>query len=116
MELRVALATSDGTSVDLHFGRADRFAIYRLVDDGWEHLEDRLNQPACAGGEHADGQLEQTAEVISDCRGVAVALIGVTAMDVLLSRRIIPFVLELPVAEALGTLRKSKLLTRNINQ
>ncbi|MBJ6802281.1 NifB/NifX family molybdenum-iron cluster-binding protein [Geomonas propionica] len=115
MELRVALATSDGTSVDLHFGRADRFAIYRLADGGWEHLEDRLNQPACAGGEHADGLLEQAAGLIADCRGVAVARIGVTAMDVLLARRIIPFVLELPVTEALATLCKSKLLTRYIN-
>ncbi|MBU5613240.1 NifB/NifX family molybdenum-iron cluster-binding protein [Geomonas azotofigens] len=114
MELRVALASSDGIVVDQHFGRATRFSIYRLTDGGWEHLEDRDNIPACAGQEHADGMLEQTAEVISDCRGVAVARIGVTAMDVLLARRIFPFVLELPVGEALQVLQKSKLIHRAI--
>ncbi|MBJ6749489.1 NifB/NifX family molybdenum-iron cluster-binding protein [Geomonas anaerohicana] len=116
MELRVALASSDGITVDQHFGRATRFCIYRLTGAGWEHLEDRYNTPACAGQEHADGMLEQTAEVISDCRGLAVARIGASAIDVLLARRIFPLVLELPVPEALATLEKSKLLSRYINQ
>jgi nitrogen fixation protein NifX len=112
MEVKVALASSDGTQVDQHFGRASRFSIYRLRDGQWEHLEDRVNQPACAGHEHADGILEQSAALIADCRGVAVSQIGVTAMDVLLARRILPFVLAGPVSDALATLQKSKLINR----
>lgn len=116
MELRVAVASSDGIVVDQHFGRAERFGIYRFTGGNWQHLEDRLNQPACAGQEHDDGLLERTADLISDCRGVAVARLGSGAIDLLISRRIFPFVLELPVPEALATLQSSKLLTRFINQ
>ena len=33
MDIRVAVASSDGRTVNLHFGRADRFRIYRITDD-----------------------------------------------------------------------------------
>jgi nitrogen fixation protein NifX len=112
MEVRVALASSDGITVDQHFGRASRFLIYRLRDGLWEHLEDRVNRPACAGQEHGHHTLERSAELLLDCRGVAVAQIGVAAVDVLVARRILPFVLTGTVREALATLQNSKLINR----
>lgn len=112
MAVQVALASSDGTRVDQHFGRAHRFFIYRLSEGGWEYLETRENKPACSGHEHADGLLEQSAELIRDCRGVAVSHIGATAIDLLLAWRILPFVLEGDLTDALATLKQSKLINR----
>ena len=112
MDIKVALASSDGIHVNEHFGRARRFVIYRLRDGQWERLEDRENLPACSGQEHGDGLLEQTADLLSDCRGVVVDRIGATAVDVLVSRRILPFMLSGSVAEALATLKDSKHFSR----
>lgn len=112
MAVKVALASSDGKKVDRHFGRADRFCIYRLNEGGWEYLETRENKPACSGQEHADALLERSAALIRDCRGVAVSQIGATAIDLLLAWRILPFVLEGDLADALATLKQSKLINR----
>lgn len=112
MDVKVAVASSDGIWVDEHFGRASRFLVYRLRDGVWEHLEIRPNEPACRGHEHADGHLEQAASVIGDCRAVAVAQIGATAFDLLVSRRILPFVLVGTVEQALDALQNSKIINR----
>lgn len=116
MDLKVAVASGDGISVDQHFGRASRFLVYRLRDGVWEHFATRVNTPACSGQEHSDGLLEQSAALIADCHGVAVAQLGATAFDLLLSRRILPFVLVGTVEEALDVFRKSKLINRVRNQ
>ncbi|HJV64513.1 MAG TPA: NifB/NifX family molybdenum-iron cluster-binding protein [Geomonas sp.] len=112
MEIKVALASSDGISVDEHFGRAARFLIYRLHNGDWELLETRENDPACSGHQHADHLLEQSAALIADCRGVAVAQIGPTAFDLLVGKCIYPLVLAIPVQDALSAFRKSKFINR----
>ena len=108
MNIKVAIASNDGVSVNEHFGRARTFMIYRFAAGEWEHLENRENQPSCAGHEHNDDLLEQTAELIADCWGVVIVQIGPTAFDLLISRRVLPFVLDGSVEGALKTLRGSK--------
>jgi len=110
MEIKIALATSDGVNVDQHFGRARRFEVYAVRDGVWEYRETRLNTPACAGQEHADDLLEQTAELLADCRGVVVEQIGATAMDVLIDRRILPFTMPGTIEQALEALKDSRYL------
>lgn len=41
MSIRIAVATSDGKNVDLHFGKADRFQIYELQNGKFVFLEER---------------------------------------------------------------------------
>ena len=108
MDIRVAVASSDGRTVNLHFGRANRFRIYQVTDDQCEFLEERVNTPACSGQQHDDDLLERTAELISDCKAVIAAQIGGGAIDVLLYRRIRAFSLTGPIDEAFTTLRASK--------
>ncbi len=108
MDIRVAVASSDGVTVNLHFGRAERFRIYRVTDDAAEFLEERANAPACSGQQHDDALLERSADLISDCKAVIAAQIGGGAIDVLLFRRIRAFPLTGPIDEALSTLRRSK--------
>jgi nitrogen fixation protein NifX len=108
MGVRVAVASSDGTRVNDHFGRARSFRIYQRTEDAWVFLENRENLPACVGHEHAAAALERTADLIADCRAVVVEQVGSGAVDVLLARRIMPFMLAGTVEEALTTLLDSR--------
>jgi nitrogen fixation protein NifX len=106
--IRIAVASSDGKQVNAHFGRAQCFQVYELEQGGWELREERQNLPACLGHEHSDDALERTADLIADCRGLVAQQIGCGAVDVLLSRRIMPFMLAGTVEEALRLLQDSK--------
>ena len=108
MDHLVAVASRDGRNVDLHFGRADRFRIYRVTESSTEFLEERLNAPACSAGDHDDDLLEQSARLIADCKAVIAAQIGPGAIDTLLYHRIRAFPLTGTIDEAIVTLRESK--------
>jgi predicted Fe-Mo cluster-binding NifX family protein len=108
MDVKIAVASSDGITVDQHFVRARSFRIYRLHDGGYEFLETRENNAPCSGHAHDDTALEQAAKRISDCRGVAVAQIGAGAIDTLICHRIMAFTLPGTVEEAFETLAKTK--------
>lgn len=108
MDIKIAVASSDGITVDLHFGRAQAFRIYRLHDDGYEFLETRDNDAPCSGHSHDDTALEQAAARIADCRGVVVLQIGSGAIDALIGHRVIPFSLPGTVEEAFETLIQSE--------
>ena len=41
MSIKVAIASSDKTNIDLHFGQASQFEIYELRGDHFEYLETR---------------------------------------------------------------------------
>lgn len=63
----IAVATSDGTNIDVHFGQATSFQIYDVALDGsYKHLEEREIVPAeSASGEssHAAATIEQLPDV-----------------------------------------------------
>jgi predicted Fe-Mo cluster-binding NifX family protein len=108
MDVKIAVASSDGINVDQHFGRAPGFRIYRMHDEGFEFLEMRENDAPCSGNSHDDNVLEQAAQRISDCRGVVVAQIGSGAIDALIGHRILAFTLPGTVEEAFEALIRSK--------
>jgi len=108
MGVRIAVASSDGKQVNAHFGRARCFQVYELEEGRWEFCEERKNTPACVGHEHSEDALERSADLIADCQGVVVEQIGSGAIDVLLARRVMPFMLAGTVEEALLTLLDSK--------
>jgi nitrogen fixation protein NifX len=109
MEIKVAVASSDGATVNEHFGKARRFLVYAYRGEEWQLVETRANFPACAGQQHSDDFLEQTADLLGDCRGVVVSQIGPGAMDTLLHRKILPFSLNETIADALAIVLNSKL-------
>ena len=108
MDVKIAVASSDGINVDQHFGKASGFRIYRLQDGGYEFLETRRNDVPCSGQSHNDSALEQAAARLSDCRGVVVSQIGSGAIDALICHRIMAFTLPGTVEEAFETLIKTK--------
>ena len=112
VDIKIAFASSDGVTVNEHFGRASRFLIFRLHKSGHDFLEERENYPSCAGQEHSDDLLEISADLISDCKGVVVSQIGPGAIDLLIERGIMPFTLPGRIDEALAVVAKSKVLTK----
>lgn len=105
MNVRIAVASSDGSTINEHFGRTPVFRIYSLTSDGHEFLELRSGKPPCQHHEHSNNALEAAAELISDCRGVIASQIGSGAIDVLLNRRIFAFTMSGTIDDALTVLR-----------
>lgn len=74
--IQVAVASSSGQAIDLHFGHAKCFYIYRLGPDGAQLLELRQVEHYCHGGHGAAGALHTILDTIADCTAVFVARIG----------------------------------------
>lgn len=79
--LRIAVATRDGTRVDLHFGHAEAFAIYDIDADGPRPVETRVI------ADHALNEEEDTREtiyrMIADCKILLVAKVGAAPQEAL---------------------------------
>lgn len=99
--MKIAVASSDGKTIDSHFGRAYQFLVFLVENDGCRYLETRNNSPACEGQTHDDNRLESTAALLADCQGVIVSQIGPGAVDVLIARRIMPFAISGDLDEGL---------------
>ena len=130
MGIKVAIATSDGLNIDLHFGQAKSFLLYEFKDGKFELSEKRevpvddsavvaLQGPqiettfACpgggggcggCGGGAASGPLAPAVELLLDCRAVVAAQIGQGMRRQLERNAISVFDIEIPVEDALKKL------------
>jgi predicted Fe-Mo cluster-binding NifX family protein len=79
MRYNIALTSSDGKQVDLHFGHAEFFYIVQVEEStgAWSSVEQRrLPAAPCGGGEsggagcsgHNDERLNRVMGILSDCR------------------------------------------------
>ena len=77
---RIAIASSDGKAVDLHFDNAGLFRIVDLDESGacW-FAESRPVPPLCGSDEHRPENLQYVIDTLKDCSGVLAARV---AMDV----------------------------------
>ena len=82
LKYRVAVASSDGESVNRHYGKAESFYIY-LVDDeeGYDFLEKRLVKAVCQEGKHNAAEMEKHVQNFRDCKYVAASRIGSGAIQ-----------------------------------
>ena len=71
MKYKVAVATSDGKTVDSHFGHVSNFLIFEVDEESgkFEDIEDRDVKAACSGGTCAGGEAQNASsgEASSDC-------------------------------------------------
>lgn len=89
MKYRIGIASSDGIVVNQHFGRADRFFIMDVNEDGGSDLlETRKVIPVCEGGNHDEQKLKDVADKLSDCQYILVSRIGPGAENALQQRDI----------------------------
>jgi nitrogen fixation protein NifX len=100
---RIAIATSDGKTIDGHFGSCEAFAIYQFDADTLEHLEDRI--AATAEGVEKNGV---RADQLADCHLLYVASIGGPAAAKVIKRGIHPLrdAQQRPIADTLARLQQ----------
>lgn len=82
----VAVASREGSLVNLHLGEADYFQIWGPADQGFQLLEERA-APAPGGGSNRWWAL---AEILKDCRAVLVSALGDTPGAILREAGVIP--------------------------
>ena len=98
---RVAVASTDGYTVDTHFGRAYDFYIYQYLVDEWIFVEKRTVPPVCQDGQHSVAAMQKNVEQFKDCQYVVASKIGTGAMSVLQSQGIVAMALPMDINDAL---------------
>jgi len=96
--MKVAFATTNGVSVDEHFGRAGMFAIYNLTIKGYNFLETRkfaegrdsaVEETKGMGRPH-DDLVEKKVDRLADCKIVYLTEIGGPSASRLIKKGIMP--------------------------
>lgn len=93
---KVAVASTDGVSVNEHFGRAQEFYIYEVEADGAYRLLERRDVSAAAQ------QGVTTASLLEDVQAVLVAQLGKGADKELRKRGIVALSVNQTIDEALA--------------
>ena len=75
-ELRVAVASTDGRAIDMHFGHADAFRVYRADAAGVQFLESRKVEHYCQGGYGDEDKREVILRALADCAALFIARAG----------------------------------------
>jgi nitrogen fixation protein NifX len=82
--MKVAFATTDGRTVNEHFGRAGQFAVYEVTREGYSFLETRkfaegrdtaIKESREMGPEH-ESRVEAKVGRLEDCRLIYMEQIG----------------------------------------
>jgi predicted Fe-Mo cluster-binding NifX family protein len=101
MSYKIAVASSDGVNIDLHFGRADQFHIVEVEDDGsFRFAEVRRNgvpvpdEPDEERGGCGGGGCKLDTGLIADCAYVFALRIGAHAYRSLAAQGITAFDLD----------------------
>jgi nitrogen fixation protein NifX len=106
MTNRIAVATSDGINVDLHFARASQFYIYDIYHDRFEFIELRKSDAVLS---HNESEFDKTLEKLADCKAVIVSRVGTGALAYLASRGLRVFEAPYPLEDVLD-----KMVHKNI--
>jgi len=115
MSYKIAVATSDGVNVDLHFGVAESLKIYAVEGLEYHLVEERQTEvckqegdQGCSGGcgngggnGCAGGEKSESVNLISDCRAVVAAKIGRNVLRQLELKAISCFDVAMPINDAL---------------
>ncbi|AIQ64362.1 hypothetical protein PSTEL_15960 [Paenibacillus stellifer] len=107
MQVKVAVGSSDGYTVDEHFGRCSRFLIYEISDAGeYAFIESRVVVPDRTQEGHEPNRLRTMAEELSDCGCVLAAQIGRGAIGALSQFGVTALAVEAPIDKALNRLTR----------
>ena len=75
-DILIAVATKTGQQIDLHFGHADAFAIYKVSGDSITFLESRAVEHYCQGGFGDEDKREAILRALAHCTAVFLARVG----------------------------------------
>ena len=115
--MKVAFATTDGNSIDEHFGRAGMFAVYELSRDGYELVEmrkfadgiDRAVTGTRDQGAVHDDAVQAKVDRLADCRIIYLTEIGGPSAARLVRKGVMPMKVKsiTPITEELDRLRET---------
>ena len=96
--MKVAFATTNGVSVDEHFGRAGTFAVYDLNGQGYRFLEmrkfaegrDTAVEETKGMGRTHDDLVEKKVNKLADCKIIYLTEIGGPSASRLIKKGIMP--------------------------
>lgn len=97
--MKIAVASTNGKNVDLHFGDANRFLIYKIIDgEGKFHeIRERTEIPLKSHGERWIASMD----IVEDCKAVLCSKIGKKPMVELRKLGIKPIQLDCGVKDAI---------------
>lgn len=96
--MKVAFATTNGVSVDEHFGRAGAFAIYDLNGEGYRFVEmrkfadgrDTAVEETKGMGRRHDDLVEKKVDKLADCKIIYLTEIGGSSASRLIKKGVMP--------------------------
>lgn len=92
---KVAVASTDGETVNQHYGRCEKFYIYSVDDEvGYDLTEERIVKPVCQDGSHNKEAMAESVKAFLDCRYIIVSRLGSAPASLLAANKIT--VMELP--------------------
>jgi len=101
---RIAIASSDGENIDLHFGQAPSFLIYEIREDGTQFVEDREVVLPEKDNVHTGKNIEAIIELLDDCSAVFILRIGMQSARHLYAKGIKYFEVNYPLNHIFNTL------------
>ncbi len=108
---RIAVATSDGFSVNEHFGHAKFFRVYDLGDSDYTFLGVRDAVAACQHQlGHDTTRFDKIIELLSDCDALLVQKIGPGAAEYLIQKNVRVFEVSGSIDAVLGKFLSDKIL------
>lgn len=104
MAQRIAIASTDGQNINLHFGQAHQYYIYDLEEQAYRFVEVRKVSRILT---HGSNEFDRVIALLQDCKAIFVGQIGFGAARYLAAKNIrifeapysIPAVLDKLVAE-----------------
>lgn len=100
--MKIAVATTDGVTVNEHFGRANKFCIYKAAPPVFDLISEIHVEPYASGQrDHAfdEARFSEVAKVLEGCEKVFITKIGEEPADALKAMGIEPVVYSGAVKE-----------------
>jgi len=106
--MKIAFCTTDMQTVDQHFGRADKVAVYDINDKEYKFSEMREFVPINPEKDHRV-DTEAKAKALADCAILYVAEIGGPAAAHVIKNKVHPVKVAepVPIDDLLGELKKT---------
>lgn len=106
MVYKIAIASSDGQTVDQHFGQAVNFLIYEVSNGKIEFIEDRDVNAIINENSTPDTRITQVINLLNDCKIVFAAKIGERVVRDLYANGIKSFAVSFSLNEIFTTIIK----------
>ncbi|HEX9060284.1 MAG TPA: NifB/NifX family molybdenum-iron cluster-binding protein [Clostridia bacterium] len=110
---RIAIASTDGTSINEHFGRASQFFVYEVNEDG-SYKETGIIKKQESKNDDVHDTLYETVKLLTGINVVLAAQIGPKASGALEQNGILSFGISGAIDSALKSYAKRSKFVKNV--